>query len=271
MSSKTSISKNMLRLKILKNFLIDYRLNLDDELCDLLSDMCIYTWAGGCPAVPSIWHDWEEHWKAHIIESEMDKQLAAQSFMAAFQFLYEVYWEKNNRVTLGVVINAIHKCLIDVSQNKENPLWDTWNQYLEAEERQRYRFAEKIILPIIVEREIEGLKHYHSIEQALLLMDLKDIENKMYKAFDAEGKTISISVVYKKSKVCFLLRLLFYIYNILCFLPTKKYYFEVFLSRTYQDEKEYIELALNKYLQGYGLYTANKNLLELIRLLRNYT
>lgn len=265
--------KNKTQLKILRKFLIEQVCvnSSSEDLASVLSSMSINTFVGGIPACISIWHDWKECWKfyTHVFEKKYDEQVVAQAFMAAFRLLDENFWKKDNEVTIGFVLGAIDDCLVDISNNKENELWTLWAKYLEKEKGQRYRFAESIVLPIIVERQFEGVKYYNFIEDALSFMSLQDIKKGLYQAFDAEGKSLKIEVKCNSFQTFFLLRLLLYIFNALTFSTVKKtYYVEVNLPRTYQDKKEYLELALFEYLKKYQLSISNKSLPILISVLK---
>lgn len=266
--------ENINQLKILRKFLMgQVCVNAaNEDLASVLSGMCIYTFVGGVPAVISIWHDWKDCCELYTVteaKKNYDEQVVAQAFMAAFRFLDDIFWKKDNEVTIGFVTKAIDDCLVNILDNKENELWNIWTKYLKKEEGQRYRFAESIMLPIIVERQYEGTKYYNFIEEALSLMNFQDIKKGLYQAFDSEGKTIQIKLKYNKSKILFLLRLFLYIFNILRFSSIKKtYYFEVTLPRTYEDKKEYLELNLSKYLKKHGLCTVDKSLPTLISLLK---
>ena len=137
----------LLVLKTLINFILEqaseFDLGIEEELTSVVSDMYIYTWVDLKPGNIAVWYDWQRHWDLVITQNDTDvktKMKKAQYFVSAFKFLNDVYWEKNNEITLNTVIQALEKCLSDISENKENPLYAIWLQYLQEEEGSEYSF-----------------------------------------------------------------------------------------------------------------------------------
>lgn len=138
-------------LRVIPNFLILHTKNLSGPKeigSDVLSGMCIFTWGGNQPAIMDTWFDWKDSLKK-FLEGEIDvKDKSAisdfymtweQAFIAAFFFLDEYYWEKNNEVSVEEVVDDFEKILS--SENKDLFNSNLWHEWLEkAKKSLEYNF-----------------------------------------------------------------------------------------------------------------------------------
>jgi hypothetical protein len=126
-------------LKILINFILEqaseYELGPEEELRELVSDMWDYMNFDPSPGNSIIWFARKHPY--YFFNTQIKDP---QTFFAAFKFLNEIYCQKNKEITLNTVIQALEKCLSDISENKENPLYAIWLQYLQEEEGSEYTF-----------------------------------------------------------------------------------------------------------------------------------
>ena len=101
----------------------------------ILSSMCIFTWEDKRPAVMSTWYDWKKAVQQILdnnVHNEKNDETFnpfitwEQGFIAAFFFLNDYYWKKNNKISIEEVLHDLTKTLelkIDVFHSN---VWKTW-------------------------------------------------------------------------------------------------------------------------------------------------
>jgi hypothetical protein len=128
----------------------------------------------------------------------------------------------------------------------------------------------EITYPIIIETDNVEIDYFDSLELAASIMEPEDVEDGLFKAFDAEGKRLTIKVKHKKLKTFFLFKPFFLILDILALNWNEKVaYVEIALEPDFVTQNDHLQKALNKYFKNKGFDTENMDLQELIMLMIN--